>query len=212
MVRTIVAVSLSCALLALGLAACQEKTTILSSSPAAPSQAAGTPVTSSGSGTLMSTTGPSQAGVRIAGTITSVDATSGTIVVHQTTITIPSSTVIRRGATDLAFADLQAGQGVEVLGTLSGSTLVATQIEVFFEPGQNPTHASGVIADLAGKCPALTFTLGSVKVATAAMTIFVGSPCSALANGANVRTEGIAQADGSIAASRVESPAKGSEP
>ena len=65
-------------------------------------------------------------------------------------------------------------------------------------------EANGVVAALTGKCPALTFTLGTTTVKTSPSTRFADSSCSLIANGKRVEAKGPRQADGSIAATKVE--------
>jgi len=66
------------------------------------------------------------------------------------------------------------------------------------------TRVSGHVSDLAGTCPALTFTVFRTKVSTTSTTRFDRTGCSAVANGVAVNVEGTRQTDGSIQAALVE--------
>jgi hypothetical protein len=116
MARRIITVSLPCALLAIGLAACQERATILSSSPAAPSSS-------------------------------------------------PAA---------------------------STSTL----------PARSAVQLNGPLSNLAGSCPALTFTVNNTTVSTTQSTSFDRGPCAQLVNGTLVVVDGALQ-NGSVVAADV---------
>ena len=66
------------------------------------------------------------------------------------------------------------------------------------------TELNGLVAGLTGACPAVTFTINTTTVKTSATTRFANDSCGLLSNGRRVEVKGARQADGSIAATKVE--------
>jgi hypothetical protein len=62
---------------------------------------------------------------------------------------------------------------------------------------------SGRISDLAGACPALTFTLDKQTIRTSVATVFVGRTCAQLEKNMKADVTGLRQLDGSILAIRI---------
>jgi len=58
-------------------------------------------------------------------------------------------------------------------------------------PPPPPTSVSGSVAGLSGKCPKLSFTVGSVSVTTTDKTQFVGAGCDKVDPGVNVNASGV---------------------
>lgn len=84
---------------------------------------------------------------------------------------------------------------------LTGASLIA--------PTASPSPSAdarveGVVAGLGGSCPNLTFGVNGQSVVTNAATRFEHAACSDLSNGMRVEVEGVRQASGPIAASKVE--------
>jgi hypothetical protein len=156
-------------------------------------------------------TGPDNVGagdVEIEGRIAGLSATSGCPVV---TFTIGSATIRTTATTlfdDVTCATLANNARVEIHGIRQADgSILATKVEV--EAG--PDEVKGAVFEFSGaaSCPAATFRVGpalslSTRVATTATTVFSDVTCAALANGARVEVDGAKQADGSIAAARVE--------
>ena len=59
------------------------------------------------------------------------------------------------------------------------------------------SEAEGTISGLVGACPAVTFTVGAVKVSTTAATTFTGGTCQQLANSGKAAVAGTKQPDAS---------------
>ena len=229
MTRIVIGSAISLALVAT--AACSG-TSSTSTSPAAPSTAfsaqsfsSGTTLSTldhghdGGSSGPGSTTGPSTSGgshgddhgsgreAELEGAIVSIDAAHTSFVVRTTTVHVLTATVIRHGHTTLTFADLKAGDRVHVKGSANGAAIDAREVNVqdANDDAADRRGAEGVVAGLAGTCPAITFTVGAAKteVATDAKTSFGRSACADVVNGASVEVEGTVQTDGSILAAHV---------
>jgi hypothetical protein len=138
--------------------------------------------------------------VEVEGRITEVDATARTLRVAGTLVSVPTTATIRRGSQTLQFADLGVGTGVEVRGTLDGTTIRATEVKVDSPNSGHLTEREGIVSALSGTCPALTFTLGTMKVTTSGSTYFKESACANVKDGARVEVKGVMQPDGSMAA------------
>ena len=144
----------------------------------------------------------------VQGAIAGLSATSGCPVV---TFTI-GTTQVRTSATtifdDVTCATLANNMFVEVHGIRqSDGSMLATRVDA--EAG--PDEVEGFVFDFSGaaSCPAATFKVGptlslATTVTTTASTVFDGVTCATLANGMRVEVEGTRQANGSIAAARVE--------
>jgi hypothetical protein len=68
----------------------------------------------------------------------------------------------------------------------------------------NQAEVKGAVAGLSGTCPSVTFTVRGTKVMTTASTRFDDIACARVQNGTIVEVEGQRQADGTIAAAKVE--------
>lgn len=69
-------------------------------------------------------------------------------------------------------------------------------------PAPTPVSLSGKVSGLAGDCPDLTFAVRGTRVVTRGSTVFVPQ-CRAIDKNAEVRVEGLREADGSVVATRV---------
>lgn len=76
---------------------------------------------------------------------------------------------------------------------------------------ERPRDLRGPVANLAGACPTVSFTIDSTPVTTTASTTFE-TACSTLADGSTVRVEGAPQADGSVVATTVTITSMSSAP
>jgi hypothetical protein len=63
---------------------------------------------------------------------------------------------------------------------------------------------SGTIANLAGRCPTVTFNAGGRTIAVDGATDFRQSDCGELRNGRSVSGTGVTQANGSVKATRIQ--------
>lgn len=159
-------------------------------------------------------------GVEANGRITTIDAAARTLLVGTRQVSVPVTATIRHGSRSLAFADLAVGDHVQVKGTLNATAvLVASEVKVE-QGGKRPDddddtddddadddvdemELTGAVSAVGGVCPAATFTVGTTRVATTSTTTFRETTCAAIVNGTLVEVKGIAQADGSIVATRV---------
>ena len=140
----------------------------------------------------------------IEGTISAIVATPPSIVVNGSTVSVPSTAVIRHGQTTLAFAGLKIGDRVHVKASMSGTLLVATEVIVQNEqPAPDHVTISGTVSALSGTCPKVTFTANGTKVSTDVTTTFGDGTCAELANGVTVHVKGVRQTDGTVLANRV---------
>jgi hypothetical protein len=88
-----------------------------------------------------------------------------------------------------------------VRGAIEGTTFVATEVKVESDNrGQRLQERRGTVSELAGTCPTLTFTLGTLKVTTTGSTYFKDGGCARVQNGERVEVNGQPQADGSLVA------------
>jgi hypothetical protein len=146
----------------------------------------------------------------VEGMITARDVSARTLRVGTKEVNVPATAVIRRGDRRLAFADLQVGDRVEVKGKMNGAVLVADEVKVEEDDDddeddeRNEAEVNGAVSSLTGTCPALNFTVQGKKVVTTMSTSFRDIACTAIRNGTVVEVKGTRQADGSIAATRVE--------
>jgi hypothetical protein len=145
--------------------------------------------------------------------------TTDTLTVRGMTVKVAGTTRIHHGHEVLAFADIQVGDHVQAYGSLSGTTLVATEVKVedtdHDDDGDKDedkdkdkddgAKVEGAVSGFsAAGCPAVTFTVGTTKVTASSATTFKGVTCATLANGKTVEVKGTKQADGSIVAAKVE--------
>jgi hypothetical protein len=146
-----------------------------------------------------------QHGTELEGLITLINAATRTLVVNGTTVTVPTSAIIRHGDQQIAFADLKIGQRVHVKGTPSGPTVVASEVKLQDEnpSGGAEAEVEGKVSMLSGSCPLVTFTIKTTKVITTATTQFTGGLCSQLTNSVSAEVTGVRNPDGSITATRV---------
>jgi len=167
---------------------------------------------------------------QLEGKIVSVNGGGHSFVIGQITVMVPSTATIRHGSQTLTFSDLIAGARVHVKGSLTGSTLTATRVEVQQSGGPGPGNGNGnggngnggsgnggnddndaneveltgSVASLGGACPAVTFTTGGRSVATTSNTRF-DLACASIANGTKVEVKGTSPTpSGIVTATRVK--------
>lgn len=80
---------------------------------------------------------------QLEGKIVSVNAGAHSFVIGQITVMVPSTATIRHGDQALTFANLISGARVHVKGSLAGSTLTATRVEVQQSGGSGPGNGNG---------------------------------------------------------------------
>jgi hypothetical protein len=167
---------------------------------------------------------------QLEGKIVSANGGAHSFVIGQITVMVPSTATIRHGSQTLTFSDLIAGARVHVKGSLTGSTLTATRVEVQQSGGPGPGNGNGnggngnggsgnggnddndaneveltgTVASLGGACPAVTFTTGGRSVATTSNTRF-DLACASIANGTKVEVKGTSPTpSGAVTATRVK--------
>jgi len=167
---------------------------------------------------------------QLEGKIVSVNGGGHSFVIGQITVMVPSTATIRHGDQTLTFSDLIAGARVHVKGSLTGSTLTATRVEVQQSGGPGPGNGNGnggngnggsgnggnddndaneveltgSVASLGGACPAVTFTTGGRSVVTTSNTRF-DLACASIANGTKVEVKGTSPTpSGIVTATRVK--------
>ena len=94
------------------------------------------------------------------------------------------------------------GDRIHIVVTLNGSS-AKIESEDRDDDDEEDNEVKGVVADLTGTCPAITFTVNGVIVTTNMATKFE-VPCSQITNGKRVEVEGSRQPNGSIVATEVE--------
>jgi len=106
----------------------------------------------------------------------------------------------------ITLSGVAAGDRIHIVVTLNGNNAKIDRDERDNDDDgedSEDNEVKGSVSNLAGTCPALTFTVQSTKITTNSSTKFKDS-CSQIANGRRVDVEGTRQTDGSIVASEVE--------
>jgi hypothetical protein len=166
--------------------------------------------------------------MEIEGIVAEVNATAGTLRVRDAVVTVPATATIRHGSTIMKLSEILVGDRVHIKGMMTGTTTVASEIEVQNEhagddnhggnQGPNPgpgngdddrengrVELSGSVAGRSGTCPSLTFTVGTTSVSTSNSTEFKDVSCAALKNGDRVEVKGSRQTPTAVVnATRVE--------
>src|SRR4029079_15851432 len=109
----------------------------------------------------------------------------------------------------ITLSGVAAGDRIHIVVTLNGKDAKVDSDER--DHGDNDgedddkdgNELKGLVSNLAGTCPALTFTVQATRVVTNNSTKFQ-DPCLRIANGSRVEVEGTRQTDGSIVATNVE--------
>ena len=144
---------------------------------------------------------------QLEGKIVSVNGGAHSFVIGQITVMVPSTATIRHGDQTLTFSNLIAGARVHAKGSLTGSTLTATRVEVQQSGGPGPgngngnggngnggngnddndaneVEVTGTVAGLGGSCPAITFRAGGRPCHDLEHSSSLA--CASIANGAKV--------------------------
>ena len=107
----------------------------------------------------------------------------------------------------LPLGTLREGETTSIRVAVSGNSATLLSPPSQSPPSPQPTplvELEGLILNLAGRCPTVTFSVRSERVATTAATAFHNVACTALSNGMLVEVEGPRRADGVVGATKVE--------
>ncbi len=131
-----------------------------------------------------------------------VDNLSGTC--PSLSFTVKGASVVTDGGTRFthtACGDLEEGDEVNVQGVLEGGVIHASHVAA--NNRHEPAQVKGIVENLGGSCPSLTFEVKGEAVATDGETKFLHKPCSELQAGDEVNVEGVVE-DGVIQARNIE--------
>jgi len=142
--------------------------------------------------------------VGVSGAVSSLTGTCPTL-----SFTVGGKTIKTTASTswgDKKCSDLKSGDQVGVAGTAQadGSILASKVKWASATTTSTEVGVSGAVSGLSGACPTLSFTVGGKIVKTTAATVWGDRGCAGLKNGDEVGVAGVAQADGSILASKVK--------
>ncbi|MDQ3169251.1 MAG: DUF5666 domain-containing protein [Acidobacteriota bacterium] len=152
---------------------------------------------------------PAPPAVVISGTLSAItgDVPALTLTVGSSTVVTTGTTMVRNKNTALTLSALVVGQKVEVTGIADVDGII-TATRVRITPAAPPPvvkfSGKGVVVDVAGSCPAATFTLQGKTVVTRAATKFTKVTCATLANGSTLQVTGTVSGDGSVSADTVK--------
>ncbi len=132
--------------------------------------------------------------------------TANTLLVDATTVSVPTTAIIRHGDIDIAFAELKVGDRVHVKGTKNGQLLTAREVMVQNDNTAVPVNVTGAVSLLQSgfTCPKSQFTVAGWIVETNAATVFQKGTCASLANGTSVHVKGDVQSSGRVLATWVQ--------
>jgi hypothetical protein len=100
---------------------------------------------------------------------------------------------------------LREGRFVEAKGVRQpDGRILAKEVQTEDEVDPLEVEVRGVIGNLSGACPSLTFFIGERRIATNVGTRFERVACPSVSTGIRVEAKGIAQADRSVLATRVK--------
>jgi len=106
----------------------------------------------------------------------------------------------------ITLSGVAAGDRIHIVVTLNGKTAKIEDEDRDHDDerdDEDDNELKGLVSNLTGTCPALTFTVSGTRVVTNSATKF-DDPCQQIANGRRVEVEGTRLTDGSIVATKVE--------
>jgi len=144
------------------------------------------------------------AGDQLEGRVESLPPTTlaGVFVVGGQRVATDSSTKFFLGDATVSFASLVIGQRVHVSGLMSGSTLVASTVQIQNTNTTIPVQVNGIVANFSGSAGSFQFTVDGQLVKGDSSTAFDSSAFSDLKNGARVEVTA-QQRDGFVQATRI---------
>jgi len=116
-------------------------------------------------------------------------------------LTIPSGASGSATGTITMAAAQNTGAARTAHMTAGGLTYTVTQLAATAPP--KPVQVSGPVTGLSGKCPTVSFKVGSTTVSTTSDTVYSGGTCNSLSNTKQVAVTGTPQADGSALATLI---------
>jgi hypothetical protein len=114
-----------------------------------------------------------------------------------------------RGArATISFSGVQADEEIRISVTLNGTDARVDSESRSMRGGNGsrltPSELTGAVSGLTGTCPRLSFTVRGTKVTTSEITQFDDIRCADITNDMVIEVKGSRQADGAIAATKVE--------
>jgi hypothetical protein len=113
----------------------------------------------------------------------------------------------RGGRATISFSGVQADEEIRISVTLNGTDArVDSESRSMRGNGSRltPSELTGAVSGLTGTCPRLSFTVRGTKVTTSEITQFATLRCADIADDMVIEVTGSRQADGAIAATKVE--------
>jgi hypothetical protein len=86
----------------------------------------------------------------------------------------------------------------------AASLIIAGQTVAVTQDGLPVVQLNGVVSQVSGNCPSVTFTIAGTTIVTDGETAFAGGTCADVVNDARVKVTGIQSANGSVAAAAVQ--------
>ncbi len=145
---------------------------------------------------------------QLEGKVASANYAARALVVGTTTVSVPADVPISNGFRDLELEDIIVGARVHVKGSNSGDAITATSI-IVQQTGLERVTVSGIVSDVDGACPDVTFKFGSLSLAVNGSTIFVKGTCADLKSDAAVEVKGLRRTDGSVLGTMVKFKSNG---
>ena len=126
------------------------------------------------------------------------------LTVGTTTVRTSASTEVKRKGDVQTLNQLKLGMSVHVVGVRqSNGSIDARKIEINDDATGGEFEIEGSAGGVKGTCPSLQFNVNGFNVTTSGSTTFEGGACTSLKSGDKVKVNGLKQADGSVAATKV---------
>ena len=127
------------------------------------------------------------------------------LTVGTTIVRTSSGTEVKRKGDVQTLNQLKVGMSVHVVGVRqSDGSIDARKIEINDDATGGQFEIEGSAGGVRGICPNLEFSVNGFSIKTSSATTFEGGACSALKSGDKVKVNGLRQADGSVAATKVK--------
>jgi polysaccharide biosynthesis/export protein len=112
---------------------------------------------------------------------------------------LPGSTIVVPSKPPVAAAPANPVTPDPVAQTPAPAPSASAPPELLRTSPTSPTTANGPLGEVTGPCPAASFSLGSVRLATTADTVFIGVTCADLKAGLRVAVTFLPQTDRAVA-------------